>query len=55
MRESVLYYSAAWKDTKAVFGGIISLSGKWMLLCKELIMAAFEDSSPITMQELKTF
>ena len=36
----------------AVFGGFTSISGAWMLICKELIMA--EDSPHITMQLIRT-
>ena len=32
----------------AVFGGVISISGRWMLICKDFIMA--EDSCHVTMQ-----
>ena len=37
----------------AIFRGFISISGEWVLLCKELITA--EDSSYITIQCITTF
>ena len=39
------------RQPHTVLGGLISLSGGWILLCKELLMA--EDSLHITMQGIE--
>ena len=42
------------RQPHAVFGGLISISGGWLLLCNELIIMV-EDSSSTTFQRITTF